>query len=188
MAIALRLSLVTLVLTGVVYPLVMTGLAIVLFPEQARGSLVRDPSGMVIGSSLIGQRFESDRYFHPRPSAGGYDGLSSGPSNQAPTSAALRSVVQQRVDHVRLLESLGASEPVPADLVCASASGLDPHISPEAARLQASRVAVARGLPLHQVMDLVDAHVERPTFGFIGAYRVNVLALNLALDAACADR
>lgn len=179
--IALRLSLLTLVLTGVVYPLLITGLATALFPNASRGSLVYD-GNRAIGSELVGQSFTSEAYFHSRPSAGDYDPATSGPSNLGPTNADLESAVTARVRAVREEESLGAGSPVPADLVCASASGLDPHISPESAILQAERVAAARGLDSQQILDLIDAHTERAVLGFIGEERVNVLMLNLALD------
>ena len=163
-------------LTGLAYPAVVTGAAQLLFPAAANASLVsRD--GHVVGSALIGQAFTRDGYFHGRPSAAGkgYDPLASGGSNYAPTAKAL-------VDRVK--GDLKAAPGAPADLVLASASGLDPEISPEAARYQAPRVAAARHLPPATVESLIAAHTERPTLGFVGEPRVNVLALNLALDAA----
>jgi len=180
-AIALRLSLVTLALTGIVYPLLITGVATVLFPNASAGSLIYD-GNRAIGSELIGQSFTSEEYVHSRPSANDYDAITSGPSNLGPTSAYLLADVTARVRAVRSEESLGADSPVPADLVCASASGLDPHISPESAILQAERVADARGIEVQQVLELIDTHTERATFGFIGEDRVNVLMLNHALD------
>ncbi|MRS12604.1 MAG: potassium-transporting ATPase subunit KdpC [Actinobacteria bacterium] len=187
-AIAIRLSLVTLLLVGVVYPLAVTGIAALIFPDQARGSLVTTADGAVVGSALIGQEFTSDQYFHSRPSQGGYDGTASGPSNLGPLSRDLRAAVSERVRAVRELEDLAPAVPVPADLVCASASGLDPHISPEAAALQAPRVAVARNMRVEEVMRLVEAHTEPATFGFLGQKRVNVLLLNIALDDAAQPR
>lgn len=185
--IALRLAVATLVLTGVVYPLVLTAIARLAFPGQSAGSIVyRD--GEAVGSELIAQRFAGDGYFHERPSACDYDAGASAASNLGPTSAELRSLVIERVRDVRARESLGESATIPADLVCASASGLDPHVSPETARLQAPRVAAARDIGVQEVLRLIDEHTERPTLGFMGAYRVNVLALNLALDDATAGR
>jgi K+-transporting ATPase ATPase C chain len=176
---ALRLAVVTLVLTGVVYPLAITGISAVLFPRQAAGSLVDDEAGRVVGSTLIGQRFETPGYFHSRPSAADYDALASGGSNLGPTSAVLIDSVAARA-----LEGLAASETVPVDMVTASASGLDPHITPASARLQARRVADARGMTLDSVLALVEKHTEEPTLGIIGESRVNVLLLNLELDHA----
>lgn len=166
-----------LVLTGLAYPLAVTGIAQALTPGQANGSLVIR-EGRVIGSALVGQRFAQDRYFWPRPSAAGadgYDAASSSRSNLGPTSKALMErVVAEVARH--------GGGPVAADAVTASASGIDPHISPENARAQVARVAVARGLPPAQILALVERHLEGPTLGFIGQPRVNVLALNLALD------
>ena len=179
---ALVLTLLFAALLGIAYPLALTGLGQLLFPAQANGSLIRD-GDRIIGSSLIGQGFAADRYFHPRPSAAGkgYDALVSAGSNLGPASQAL-------ADRVRA--DLSANPPsapgrqTPPDLVTASASGLDPHISPEAALYQVRRVARARGLPAAKVRALVASQVERPLLGVLGEPRVNVLLLNRALDAA----
>ncbi len=163
-------------LTGLAYPAAVTGLAQVLFPATANGSLLRQ-DGHVIGSSLIGQGFARAEYFHPRPSAAGkgYDPTASGGSNFAPTAKAL-------VERVK--GDLKANPAAPIDLITASASGLDPHISPEAARYQAARISAARHMPLGDLQALIDAQTETPLAGIIGERRVNVLLLNLALDKA----
>ncbi len=181
--IALRATLVTLVLTGIVYPLVMTGLAQVLFPAAANGSLARDEAGNVVGSRLIGQTFAKAAYFQPRPSAAGngYDGTASGGSNFGPTSAKLRERV--RADRERLeRQNPNAPGLVPAELESASGSGLDPHVSPGAARWQIPRVAKARGVSETRVAAAVAASTSGRDFGFLGEPTVNVLELNLLLD------
>jgi len=172
------------VLTGVAYPLAVTGLAQVVFPGPANGSLI-EAGGQVVGSALIGQPFDDPKYFWGRPSATSpvaYNGASSGGSNLGPTNPALSDAVKGRVDALRAADP-GNEAPVPVDLVTASGSGLDPDISPAAARYQERRVARARGLPLDRLAALVDAHVEGRQLGVLGEPRVNVLDLNRALDA-----
>ena len=170
-------------LTGVVYPLLVTGVAQALFAEEANGSLLKGPVKLE-GSRLIGQPFSAKGYFWSRPSATSpvpYNGASSSGSNLGPTNPALIEAVKQRI--VALQESGAADDaPVPIDLVTTSASGLDPHISPAAARYQVRRVAAARGIAEEQVRELVEANTEPRTLGILGEPRVNVLELNLALD------
>ena len=181
---ALVLFFILTLLTGVAYPLLVTGAAQLLFPDQAGGSLIlRD--GKPVGSSLIGQNFTDPGYFWGRPSATGpmpYNASASGGSNQGPLNPALVDAVKGRIDALRAADP-GNAGPVPVDLVTASASGLDPHISPAAARYQAARVARVRGLPLEKVQQLVTQETETPLFGLLGEPRVHVLRLNLALDA-----
>ena len=180
---ALVLFFVFTLIMGVAYPLLVTGAAQVLFPAQAGGSLIlRD--GKAVGSALIGQNFSEPKHFWGRPSASGpmpYNAAASSGSNQGPLNPALTDAVKARVQALRDADP-GNTAAVPVDLVTASASGLDPHISPAGARYQANRVAKARGLAPEKVLALVDAQVEQPWLGVLGEARVNVLKLNLALD------
>lgn len=170
--------------TGVAYPLVVTGAAQSLFPAQAGGSLIlRD--GKAVGSELIGQNFTDPKHFWGRPSATGpmpYNAAASGGANQGPLNPALADAVKSRIEALKAADP-GNTTQVPVDLVTASASGLDPHISPAAARYQVARVAKARGLPIEKVQALVEQRTETPLFGLLGESRVNVLQLNLALEA-----
>lgn len=170
--------------TGLLYPAVVTGAAQAAFPAQANGSLVRR-DGVPIGSALIGQSFTRPQHFWGRPSATGatpYDGMASAGANQGPSNPALAGAVAARIAALRAADP-GQAAPVPLDLVTASASGLDPHISPAAAEYQVPRVARARRLPPEQVRDMVARHTDGAAWGLLGEPRVNVLALNLALDA-----
>ena len=169
-------------ITGIIYPLAITGIAQLVFPHQANGSLVRDGS-KIVGSELIGQNFSKPQYFHPRPSAAGkgYDATASSGSNLGPTSKALADSIKANIAQAR---KDGASGPVPADMVTASGSGLDPDISPANAFLQVDRVARARGLPPGEVRLIVERSIAGPTLGFLGEAHVNVLSLNRQLDAS----
>lgn len=180
------IGLFTLVLGGA-YPLVVTGVAQGLFPAQANGSLVRDDRGQVVGSALIGQPFASAAYLHPRPSAAGdgYDASASSGSNLGPLNPDLAARVAEEAVAIRTEDGNGV---IPADAVTASASGLDPDISPAYARLQAARIAGARGIPVEQVQSVIDAHTEGRTLGFLGQPHVNVLLTNRALDARQGSR
>ena len=191
---AIVLLLALTLITGLAYPLAITGVAGAIFPKQAQGSLI-ERDGKVVGSALIGQEFKSDRYFHGRPSASTtpdpadssktvaapYNAANSGGSNLGPTSKALNDRIKEDVEK---LKAENPSSPVPVDLVTTSASGLDPDISPDAALFQVPRVAKARNLPEASVRDMVNQKTQGRLFGLFGEPRVNVLALNLALDAA----
>jgi len=189
---AFRQKIIWIVVCGVLYPLAMTAVIQLAFPDKANGSLVmRD--GKLVGSELMAQQFTGAKYFWPRPSAATYGTGPSGiagssGSNFGPTSAQLQTNVRGNAKALRDAGKLAADAPVPADLVYASASGLDPHISPGAALFQIGRVAAARGMPVDKVRALVEKHVEPPQWGFLGEARVNVLLLNLALDAADANK
>jgi potassium-transporting ATPase KdpC subunit len=179
--IAVLMTTVTTLLLGVAYPLVVTGLAQVLFPDKANGQLI-ERDGRIIGSRILGQAFSSPGYFRGRPSAAGsgYDAANSGGTNLGPTNKKLIDAVKASVDAAR---KENASAPVPIDLVTSSASGLDPHLSPASATFQVARVARERGVGVDDVQRVVDAHTQGRQFGFLGEPVVNVLELNLALDA-----
>lgn len=182
---AVVLSVLLCVITGLLYPGMVTALAQLLFPRQANGSLISAARGQVIGSALIGQPFARAEYFHPRPSAAGngYDGTASGGTNKGPTDVKLAdTLIAQAVDSVVKLDG-GVKGRIPSDLVTSSGSGLDPHISPASALLQVARVARARGLDSAAVHALVERRIEGRQFGLFGEARVNVLRLNLALDS-----
>jgi potassium-transporting ATPase KdpC subunit len=177
---SIRFTLVTTLLLGLGYPLLVTGIAGTLFPHKAAGSLILK-DGQVIGSELLAQSFTSDKYFHPRPSlaGSGYDATSSGGSNLAQSNKALVVRIQGSIDK---LAKENPGKPVPIDLVTASASGLDPDITPDAAFFEAPRVAQARGISEQRVQQLIEANITKRQFGVLGEPRVNVLDLNLALD------
>lgn len=180
---AFRIVLVFTVLTGLLYPGLVTAVCQVLFPSRANGSLVT-VNGQIVGSALIGQNFSKPEYFQPRPSAAGndgYDATVSGGSNYGPTNQKLIDRVKASVDKFRK-DNPDYHGPIPADLVTASASGLDPHISPASSDAQAPRVAKARGVKVEAIRELIASHTESRQMGFLGEPRVNVLALNLALD------
>lgn len=179
---AVLMTVVTTILLGLVYPLVVTGLAQVIFPDQANGSLIKRADGAVIGSRLIGQAFSSPGYFRSRPSAAGangYDAAASSGSNLGPTN--LKLIARVKAD-VEKLQAENPGKPIPIDLVTTSGSGLDPHISPAAAEFQVPRVARERGMREDELRQIISAHTEDRQFGFLGEPTVNVLELNLDLD------
>lgn len=185
----LRIKLFFTLLLGIGYPLAVTGISQLILPRQANGSLVT-AGGRVVGSELIGQNFSKPEYFHPRPSAAGdkgYDATASSGSNLGPTNKKLIDRVAASVDQFRK-ENPDYQGPTPADMVTTSGSGLDPHISPDSARAQMARVAKTRGVSIDQVNQLIAQYTEQPDLGFLGEPRVNVLKLNLALDAQLAHK
>lgn len=165
------------------YPLAVTGISKVAFAAKANGSLIVDRNGTIIGSDLLGQNFTGEGYFHPRPSAVDYNAASSGGSNLGPTSQKLADQIKERIAAYRAINGLAEDQTVPADAVTASASGLDPHISPANAALQAARIAKARAVAPDKVKDLISANTDKADLGLLGVDGVNVLKLNLALDA-----
>jgi potassium-transporting ATPase KdpC subunit len=181
---ALMATLVIAIVCCGLYPLIVFGISQTLFHDKANGSLILDKDGSVRGSKLLGQAFTAEKYFHPRPSAAGtgYDAANSGGSNLGPTSQKLDDAIKDRIGAYRKENSLNESEPVPADAVTASASGLDPHISARNAELQTARVARARGLSEEKVRELIQQHTDGRDLGVLGDPGVNVLTLNLALD------
>jgi K+-transporting ATPase ATPase C chain len=176
---AVLITIVTTILFGLAYPLVITGLAQVIFPENANGQLIRAADGTLIGSRLLGQPFVSPGYFRSRPSAANYDAAASSGSNLGPMNQKL---IDRVKEDVAKLQTENPGKPVPVDLVTTSASGLDPHISPAAAEFQVPRVARERGVSEEELRQLVNEHTEGRQFGLLGEPRVNVLELNLALD------
>ena len=178
---AIRFSLISILVFGLLYPIVATYAGKLLFPSQANGSLIMHDD-KAIGSALVAQNFVSDRYFQSRPSAANYDPRAMAGSNLAPTNPALRERIVEASKNIAARENIAMNK-IPVDMLTTSGSGIDPHISPEAAKVQLARVAKARGLTIAQVKSLVDANTQTPTLGILGQARVNVLQLNLALDA-----
>jgi K+-transporting ATPase ATPase C chain len=180
---AIAFTLVTMVMLGGGYHVVLWAIGRAAFGAQAEGSLIRRPDGTIVGSRLIAQKFTRPEYFRPRPSAVDYNAASTGGSNYGPSNPDHLKAIRERLDAITRDEQVPASE-VTSEMVTASGGGLDPHIPPAAAALQAGRVAAARGVPVDRIRDLVRTHTEPPVWGFLGRARVNVLELNLALDAA----
>jgi K+-transporting ATPase ATPase C chain len=174
-------TLVTMVLLGGVYNGLLWGVGRGVFPAQAEGSLVRRADGTVIGSRLIAQKFTRPEYFQPRPSAVDYNAASTGGTNYGPSNPDHLKVVRERLEAITKQEGVDVTR-VPSEMVTASGAGMDPHIPPAAAELQAARVATARGVPIERVRQVIQTYTEAPIFGFLGRTRVNVLELNLALD------
>ncbi|MGC5327415.1 potassium-transporting ATPase subunit KdpC [Brevibacillus sp. SYSU BS000544] len=179
---SIRISLVLLLLCGLAYPLAMTGIAQVLMPAKANGSLITDSQGIIVGSTLIGQTFTDPKYFSGRISSIEYNAASSGSGNYAPSNAAMIERTQKDIEAFLAANPGVKREDIPADLLTNSGSGLDPHISPEAAKIQVPRIAAARGIDAAKINALVEATTEGPDIGLFGDPRVNVLKLNLALD------
>jgi K+-transporting ATPase ATPase C chain len=178
---AVLFTIVTMVLLGGGYHVVLWAIGRAAFPAQAEGSLIRRSDGTIVGSRLIAQKFTRLEYFHPRPSGVDYNAASTGGTNYGPSNPDHLQAVHERLDVITTQDGVTAGQ-VPSEMVTASGGGMDPHIPPAAAALQAGRVASARGVPVDQVRGLIQAHTEPPTFGFLGRARVNVLELNLALD------
>jgi len=174
-------TLVTLVLFGLAYPLLVWGVGRIVFPRKTEGSFIRKADGTIMGSELVGQAFTRPEYFHGRPSAVDYNAASTGGSNYGPSNPDHLAAVRERAAVIVERDGVSLAE-IPSDLVTASGGGLDPHISPAAALIQVERIARTRGVPAERVRELLDAHTQGPTLGFLGRPRVNVLQLNLALD------
>jgi len=179
----LRFTLLTMLLLGGGYHVLLWGIGRVAFPDQAEGSLIRRADGTIVGSRLIAQKFTRPEYFHPRPSGVDYNAASTGGTNYGPSNPDHLTAVRERLDGVMQREGVPAAR-VPSEMITAGGAGLDPHIPPASAALQAARVAAARGVAVDRVLSLIDQHTEPPTLGFLGRARVNVLELNLALDQA----
>lgn len=176
-------TVITMLLLGFGYHLVLWGFGRLFFPGKAEGSLIRRADGTIVGSRLIAQKFERNEYFHPRPSVVDYNAAATGGSNYGPSNPDHLRLVRERLDDITKLEGVPAAR-VPSEMVTASGAGLDPHIPPHAAEIQLARVARSRNVSIDRVRQLVQSHTERPALGFLGRYRINVLELNLALDKA----